>query len=204
MLYIISHLSRAIISAPTVSKFSSFLRTGALCNASWPKQCYRADSYPDPLSSPPCIYSCFHIYQAHSLLSFQVTIQMQSLICCLKGFQIMQPMEKSLICLQFVVSMLCIVRAVKKKKVLGSQDALTLCSLMDWGSGGALWGKGKIASLLRITEHTWLEVSRGQDRSSHHLASKEHKKKLKTPGRSRDLPRAKPWHLWKFEYSSAP
>lgn len=142
-------------------------------------------SYHDLLSSPFCTYSCFHIHQAHSLLSFQATIQMQSLICCLKGFQIMQQLEKSLICLRFVVSMLCIVCAAKKK-VLGSQDLLTLCSLMDWGSGGALWGKEKIAFLLRITECTWLEFSRGQDRSSQHVASKEHKKKLKTPGRSRD------------------
>lgn len=63
---------------------------------------------------------------------------------------------------------------------------LTLCLLMDWGSGGALWGKEKIAFLLRITGCTWLEVSRGQDRSSQHVASKDHKKELKTPGRSRD------------------
>lgn len=51
-------------------------------------------------------------------------------------------------------------------KKLGSQNVLTSCSFMGCGSGGVLQAKGKVVSLLRITEYTTLAVSRGQDGSS--------------------------------------
>lgn len=96
MFSVTSHLSSAIISAPTAGKPSSFPSTGALLQCFLDKVALEVCGSPSPLSSHPCTYSCFHVHQANSPPPCPVTIQMQSLICCLKGFQMVQQMEKTL------------------------------------------------------------------------------------------------------------
>lgn len=117
MFYITRHLSIAIIPTPTASKFSSFPSTGALLQRFLDRAALEAHDSPSPLFSHPCtapIHAFICIRPIHCLL-FKHHPNTKSHLLPERFSDYVADGKKCLICLQFVLSMLCIACAVKKR-----------------------------------------------------------------------------------------